>query len=171
MAVEFTHVGDIEELRAHLEGLGLSLGETEKNLVLKNPDQLIMWRDKGNLVGHAIWHPSNTRVHPDGEEREADDRLILETQLNVKGDFIELHQIWLDDNYRGRGYGSAFFDYFEEMVKRKGYKSIVYYADHPVARSICKKRGYLEAETIELDGITGEGGVYYILAKELEQGI
>ena len=168
MAVEFSHGGDVEELRVHLEGLGLNLGPTEERLITEKPERLIMWRDEGVLVGHTIWHASNTRVHPDGEPREVDDRRILEEELNIVGDFIELHEIWLGDDYRGRGYGSSFFDYFEEMVKKKGFNSIVYYADHPAARSICRKRGYSEAETIELDGITGERGLYYVLAKELE---
>ena len=168
MTVEFSHGGDVEELRDHLKGLGLSLGPTEERLIVENPERLIMWRDECVLVGHTIWHTSNTRVHPDGEPREADDRRILEEELNIVGDFIELHEIWLGDDYRGRGYGSSFFDYFEGMVKQKGFKSIVYYAGHPAARSICKKRGYCEAETIELDGITGERGLYYVLAKELE---
>ena len=168
MVVEFSHGGDVEEIRAHLEGLGLSLGLTEERLIIEKPERLIMWRDAGVLVGHTIWHASNTKVHPDGEPREADDRRILEEELNIVGDFIELHEIWLNDEYRGMGYGSYFFDYFEEMVVKKGFKSIVYYADHPAARSICRKRGYCEAETIELDGITGERGLYYVLAKELE---
>ena len=168
MAVEFSHGEDIMELREHLEGLGLSLGSTEERLIRENPERLIMWRDEGELVGHTIWHASNTRDHPNGEPREEDDKRILEESLHVVGDFIELHEIWLADDYRGRGYGSAFFDYFEDMVKRKGFKSIVYYADHPAARSICRKRGYNEAETVELDGITGERGLYYVLAKTLE---
>ena len=168
MTVEFTHGGDIEELRAHLEGLGLTLGATEERLVKEKPERLIMWRDNETLVGHTIWHASNTKVHPDGDAREEDDRHILENELDVVGDFIELHEIWLSDDYRGRGYGSAFFDYFEAMVKRKGFNAIVYYADHPAAMHICRKRGYREAHGVELDGITGEGGIYYVLAKELE---
>lgn len=168
MTVEFSHGGDIEELRKHLEGLGLTLGETEERLIRDNPDQLIMWRDEGKLVGHTIWHPSNTKVHPDGEEREAEDRKTLEKELNVVGDFIELHEIWLSDNHRGKGYGSAFFDYFEDMVKGKGFNAIVYYADHPAATYLCRKCGYREAYGLEIDGITGEGIKVYTFAKELE---
>lgn len=106
MTVEFSHGGDIEELRVHLEGLGLGLGLTESRLIEENPDHLIMWRDVGVLVGHTIWHPSNAKVHPDGEEREAEDRRILEEELSVVGDFIELHEIWLSDDHRGKGYGA-----------------------------------------------------------------
>jgi GNAT superfamily N-acetyltransferase len=168
MTVKFSQGGDTEELHNHLVGLGLSLGPTEEQLISEKPERLIIWRNEGVLVGHAIWHASNTKFHPDGEPREIDDMRILEESLRVVGDFIELHEIWLSDDYRGRGYGSAFFDYFEDLVKRKGYNSIVYYADHLAARRICRKRGYVEAETIELDGITGNPGVYYVLAKELE---
>lgn len=167
MPAEFSHGGEIKELRAYLEGLGLKLGPTEEKLIRENPERLIMWRDGDALVGHTIWHASNTKVHPDGEPREEDDRRILEKELNIVGDFIELHEIWLSDDYRGRGYGSLFFDYFEEMVKRKCFRAIVYYADHPAAMNICRKRGYREAYGVELDGITGESGLYYVLAKEL----
>jgi GNAT superfamily N-acetyltransferase len=163
----FSHGGDIEELRAHLKSLGLSLSPTEERLITEKPERLILWRDDGVLVGHAIWHTSNTKVHPDGTPREPDDKHILEDELGVKGDFIELHEIWLSDTYRGRGYGSKFFEYFEEMVKEKGYNSIVYYADHPAAMKICLKRGYREAYGVELDGITGTRSRYYVLAKEL----
>ncbi len=86
MTVEFRHGGDVEELRQHLETHGLSLDPTERRLVTENPEQLIMWRDEGVLVGHTIWHASNTRVHPDGEEREVEDRRILEKELHVVGD-------------------------------------------------------------------------------------
>jgi len=165
--VEFTHGGNIEELRAHLENLGLSLGETEENLITEKPERLIMWREDGELVGHTIWHASNTREHPNGDPREPEDKHILEEELGIKGDFIELHEIWLADTYRGRGFGSAFFKYFEDMVREKGYDSIVYYADHPAAMSICLKRGYSQAYGVELDGITGERSRYYVLAKRL----
>ena len=165
--VTFSHGGDVKELRAHLESLGLSLGPTEERLITEKPERLILWREDGALVGHAIWHASNTKVHPDGKPRNAEDRHILEDELGVEGDFIELHEIWLSDTYRGRGYGSEFFKCFEDMVKEKGYHTIVYYADHPAAMSICLKRGYREAYGVELDGITGERSRYYVLAKEL----
>ena len=165
--VTFTHGGNIEELRKHLEKLGLTLGATEERLIRENPDQLILWREGDTLVGHTIWHPSNTKQHPDGKPREEDDRHVLEDELGVEGDFVELHEIWLADDHRGRGYGSAFFEYFEDMVQQRGYDSIVYYADHPAAMTICMKRGYTQAYGVELDGITGERSRYYVLAKRL----
>jgi GNAT superfamily N-acetyltransferase len=166
--VTFTHGGDIEELRAHLESMGLSLGENEERLIRENPERLILWRDNGELVGHTIWHVSNTSEHPDGTIRELEDRRILEDELKVEGKFIELHEIWLRDTHRGKGHGSEFFDYIEEMVDEKGYDYIVYYADHPAALSICLSRGYSYAYGIEFDGITGERARYYVLSKRLE---
>ena len=164
--VTFSHGGDIEELRAYLEALGLDLGPTEERLIREKPERLIMWRENGKLVGHTIWHASNTKEHQEGNPRDPEDIQILEEELGVIGDFIELHEIWLSDTHRGRGYGSQFFEYFEEMAKEKGFKAIVYYADHPAAMSICFKRGYKHAFGVELDGITGERARYYVLAKQ-----
>jgi GNAT superfamily N-acetyltransferase len=165
--VEFIPGGSVEELRKHLVSLGLRLGETEERLITERPERLILWRDNGVLVGHAIWHVSNTKSHPDGSPRESEDRRILEEELKVEGDFVELHEIWLSDDHRGMGYGFKFFEYFENMMKGMGYHAIVYYADHPAALSICMRRGYRYAYGVELDGITGERARYYVLAKEL----
>ncbi len=165
--VSFNHGGEILELKEYCEALGLTLGETEKQLINEKPERLIMWREADKLVGHAIWHVSDTRNHPDGSPREYDDRRILEEELGVKGNFIELHEIWLSDTYRGRGYGSEFFEYFEKMVREKGYQVIVYYADHPAALKICLNRGYQVSYGVELDGVTGERTRYYVLAKQV----
>lgn len=166
--VTFTHGGSIAELRTHLESLGLTLGETEERLIRETPERLILWRENGELVGHTIWHRSNTQQHPDGTPRETEDKRILEEELGVRGEFIELHEIWLADTHRGRGYGTRFFEYFEKMVRNKGVKAIVYYADHPAALGICLSRGYSQAYGVELDGITGMRARYYVLAKHLE---
>jgi hypothetical protein len=159
--------GSVDELREHMARMGFRLGETELRLVTERPERLILWRDGDRVVGHTIWHESNTKTHPDGEPREEEDRRILEEELDVEGDFVELHEIWLGDESRGRGYGHSFFDYFESMVGAMGFRYIVYYADHPAALAICRGRGYREAYGVELDGIDGGGGVFYVLAKEL----
>jgi len=52
-----------------------------------------------------------------------------------------LREIWLRKKYRGKGYGKRFF---EEFIRRRDYGSIVYYADHPAAITICRQRGYKE---------------------------
>ena len=167
MTFEFVHGCEIEELGEYFKRIGLTIGETERRLITENSERLIVWRENGIIVGHSIWHSSNTKVHPDGEPREPDDRRILEDELGVKGDFIELREIWLSEETRGKGYGKQFFDYFENMVRQKEYRSIVYYADHPAAMSICRRRGYNEAYGLELDGITGQRSTFYVLSHSL----
>lgn len=167
MTIEFVHGCEIEELEGYFKRIGLLFGETERRLITENPDRLIVWRENGTIIGHTIWHSSNTHVHPDGTPRELDDRHILEDELGVEGDFIELHEIWLSEETRGKGYGKQFFDYFENMVRQKGYPSIVYYADHPAAMSICRRRGYKEAHGVEFNGITGQRSTFYVLSLTL----
>ncbi|MFX1517088.1 MAG: hypothetical protein ACFFC6_12370, partial [Promethearchaeota archaeon] len=59
------------------------------------------------------------------------------------------------------GYGEEFFEYFEEFIGEKGFKSIVYYADHPAALAICRNRGYQEAFY--------EGLNWYVFGKSVHQ--
>ena len=61
-----------------------------------------------------------------------------------KKNFVELHEIWLIKEYRGKGYGDMFHAFFEKSMKKKGYSDIVFYADHPAAVAICRKHGYEE---------------------------
>ena len=167
LTIEFMQGCEIEELEEYFNRIGVALGEIERRLIKEKSERLIVWRENGVIIGHSIWHSSNTRFHPDGEPREEDDRDILENVLEVRGDFIELHEIWLSNMARGKGYGKQFFDFFEDMVKQKGYRSIVYYADHPAALSICRSRGYREAHGVELDGITGQRSTFYVLSLTL----
>ena len=62
-----------------------------------------------------------------------------------KEDFVELHEVWLRQKYRGKGYGRQLFEFFEGFLRERGYSSFVYYADHPAAIAICRKRRYKEA--------------------------
>ena len=75
-----------------------------------------------------------------------------------KGNIVELHEIWLRKKYRGKGYGSRFFEFFEGFIGKKGCDSIVYYADHPAAIAICRKReykeGFLEKERMQVFCLT-----------------
>jgi GNAT superfamily N-acetyltransferase len=168
MPVSFSHGGDIEELRSYLNRIGLTLGSTEEKLIQEKKERLIIWKDEDEIIGHSIWHISNSKKHPDGEPREENDRNLLEKKLKVIGDFIELHEIWLSNDHRGRGYGTRFFEYFENMIKRKGYNIIVYYANHPAALAICRNRGYKEAFGVELDGMNGKTNRFYVLAKKFD---
>ena len=65
--------------------------------------------------------------------------------LGPKKEFIELHELWLREPYRQRGYGKLIFDFFEDFVQKKGHDCIVYYAFHPAAIKLCRERGYKEA--------------------------
>lgn len=167
MALRFIHGYPLDRFREYYRDIAGELGETEHRLVSEDPDRLIVWLDGDEIVGHAIWHSSDTAAHPGGEPREDEDRRILEDDLGVRGVFVELHEVWLRETSRGRGHGSAFFAYFESMAKGRGFKRIVYYADHPAALAICRARGYREAWGVELDGMRGQGGRFSVLAKEL----
>jgi GNAT superfamily N-acetyltransferase len=114
------------------------------NVVVKDPSQLIAWRENDKIVGHAVWHESNTEEHRKADPRDKEDREALEKLLGRKKDFVELHEIWLIKEYRGKGYGEMFHDFFEKFMKDKGYSNIVFYAHHPAAVAICRKHGYRE---------------------------
>jgi GNAT superfamily N-acetyltransferase len=138
------------------------MGSAEEEIVKESPERLIVWKEENEILGHAIWHPSDTETHPDGSQREEDDREILLELLGGPAAFVELHEIWLLEEHRGKGYGEAFFDFFEDMMTEKGFRHIVYYADHPAALAICRRRGYREAHGVELDGRT-----FYVLTLDL----
>jgi GNAT superfamily N-acetyltransferase len=109
-----------------------------------NFPQLILWRENGKIVGHAVWHESNTEEHRKGVPRDKEDREALEKLLGGKKNFVELHEIWLIKEYRGKDYGEKFHGFFEKLMKGKGYSDIVFYAHHPAAVAICRKHGYKE---------------------------
>ena len=152
---------DLEEFRRYWKrnGYGGDLDDLTKK-VIKDPSQLIVWRENDEIVGHAVWHETNTDEHRKGDPRDKEDREVLEKLLGGKKDFVELHEIWLMKEYRGKGFGKRFFEFFEEFIRNKGYDSIVYYADHPAALAICRQRGYEE------DYLTGESlYVFYLSLK------
>jgi len=158
---------DLEEFKRYYKINGYAgelgtgdLGITEEKIVTKNPSHLIVWRENNKIIGHSIWHETNTEEHRKGEPRDKEDREILEKLLGGKKDFVELHEIWLMKEYRGKGYGKRFFDFFEEFVRNRGYDSIVYYADHPAAITICRQRGCKE------DYLTGEAEYVFYFSLE-----
>jgi GNAT superfamily N-acetyltransferase len=119
------------------------------NVVVKDKSQLIVWRDNDKIVGHSVWHESNTQEHRKGDARDKEDREALEKLLGGKKDFVELHEIWLIKEYRGKGYGEMFHSFFEKSMKDKNYSDIVFYANHPSAVAICRKHGYKEGGYLE----------------------
>ncbi|MDH5374884.1 MAG: GNAT family N-acetyltransferase [Candidatus Bathyarchaeota archaeon] len=142
---------DSEEFKEYYKRNGFAgeqgtgeLGITEEKIVTQDPSHLIVWRENNEIIGDAIWHETNTEEHRKGVPRDKEDKEILEKLLGGKKDFVELHEVWLMKEYRGRGYGKKFFVFFEEFMRNRGFDSIVYYADHPAALAICRKRGYKE---------------------------
>ncbi len=126
------------------QGTG-ELGITEEKIISQDPAHLIVWRENNEIIGDAIWHETSTDEHRRGVPRDREDREVLRKLCGGKKDnLVELHEIWLMKEYRGRGYGRKFFDFFEEFTRRKGFDSFVYYADHPAALTICRERGYKE---------------------------
>jgi len=134
-----------EEFREYWSGNGYD-GNLDHllNIVVKDRSQLIVWRENDKIVGHAVWHESNTEEHRKGDPREKEDTEALKKLLGGKKDFVELHEIWLIKEHRGKGYGNMFHDFFEKFMKDKGYSDVVFYAYHPAAVSICRKHGYKE---------------------------
>jgi len=146
--VRFVEGCDFEEFSRHLTKIGqyTAKGALEwlKGLMDSKHLNLIVFRENNEIIGHAIWHETNTQEHRKGEPREKEDREALEKLLGEKKDFVELHEIWLIEEYRGRGYGKVFFAFFEGLMKNRGYYDVVFYADHPAALAIFRKRGYEE---------------------------
>jgi GNAT superfamily N-acetyltransferase len=101
-----------------------------------------VWRENNEIIGNAIWHETSTDEHRKGVPRDREDREILRKLLGgKKNNLVELHEVWLKEEYRGKGYGTRFFDFFEEFIRKKGYDSFVYYAEHPDALAVCRRRG------------------------------
>ena len=137
---------DLEEFKRYYRRNGYADGDLEHLIkkVIKDSSQLIVWRKNDKIVGHAVWHESNTKEHRKGDPRDQEDTEALEKFLSAKKNFVELHEIWLMKEHRGKGYGKRFFEFFEEYMKSRGYDQIIYYADHPAAIAICRKRGCKE---------------------------
>ena len=113
--------------------------------MVKNPNQLIVWKEKEKIVGHAIWHESNTEVHrKGGHSRNKDDSEALEKLLGGKKSFVELHEWWLIEKCRGKGCGNEFLNFFETYMKSIGYSDLVFYADHPAALAAFRQHRYKE---------------------------
>ena len=99
---------DIEELREYWSRSGYD-GDLDHllNVVIKDPTQLIVWKDNGRIVGHAIWHESNTEEHRKGDPRNKEDREALRKLLGKEKDFVELHEIWLIKEVEERAMGMS----------------------------------------------------------------
>jgi len=143
-------------------------GEDEIYWVKENPSHLIVLREENRIIGHAIWHPSNSREHQPGDSREEEDTRLIEELLGGKGDFVELHELWLTKENRGKGYGNKLLDFFEQFIKSKGHNSVIFYAYNPAAISLCQKREYKGIFGYESTGVEGKMETMYIFHISLE---
>lgn len=141
---------DLKELREYWNRSGYDENlDYLLNVVIRDTTQLIVWKENNKVVGHAIWHESNIKEHRKDAPRDKEDKEALERLLRKKKDFIELHEWWLIEKYRGKGYGNEFLDFFETYMKSKGHVDLVFYADHPAALAAFRKHGYEEGEYLE----------------------
>jgi GNAT superfamily N-acetyltransferase len=138
----------LDNLHNYFRKLGITdvkfgeLGPTEESIIKKDPSHLIVWRENKQIIGHAVWHETNIDEFNDPADKEF--REALERLLGKKRQFIELHEVWLKEEHREKGYGKRFFEFFENFLKKRGCNSIVYYTENPAAIVICRKRGYKE---------------------------
>lgn len=106
---------DLEKFRTYYRTCGRGeLGTREEELVRENPDHLIIWEKDSQILGHAIWHESNVEEHKKNDPRDENDKKILKQLLEREIEFIELHELWLKEENRNKGYGKLFFEFFEE---------------------------------------------------------
>jgi len=130
--------------------------------IMKLKSELIVWKENEKIVGHAVWHESNTEEHRKGFPRDKEDSEALKKLLGKKKDFVELHEWWLIKKCRGKGYGNQFLDFFEAYMKSKEYADLVFYGDHPAALAAFKRHGYREGGYLK-------GPKEYIFYHSLEQ--
>jgi GNAT superfamily N-acetyltransferase len=162
-----------EEFKRHLRRIEFYKDEDElkklEAFIKAKLFNLIVWKADDEVIGHAIWHESNTEEHRRGDPRDKEDHEILEKLLGGKKDFVELHEVWLIKEQRGKGYGKEFFEFFEQFIRKRGYDSIVYYAYHPAAIAICRQRRYREAYGVEEIGLEGEKQTCYVFYLSLKK--
>ncbi len=138
------------------------LGDDETRHIMRDPDHLIVWVEKSEVIGHAIWHETTTDEMVPGDPRSEPDKAALrELFEGATGNLVELHEVWLRTEHRGNGYGRRFFEFFEDFAGQRGYAGIVYYTDTPAAIALCRKTGYREAP----EPLEGEG--WYVFARRL----
>lgn len=150
----YTANGELEKLKAQL-------GSKQLNL--------IVFRENNEIIGHALWHETNTDEHRKGDSRDKEDKEILHGFFGEKKDFVELHELWLTTEHRGKGYGKLFFNFFEEYMRNKGYDSVIYYAFDPAAVGICRQRGYKEAYGVKEAGPYGNIETMYVFYIQLRK--
>lgn len=136
------------------------LGPIEEKIFTDDPSHCILWIENQEILGHVLWHECSTSEHRREDPRDQTDREILESLFGKNQNLIEFHEVWLREQYRGNRHGRKMFEFLEEFIFKKGFKNIVYYADHPAALAICKNRGYKE--------VYDDKSKWYVLGKSME---
>lgn len=171
--MRFVEGCDFKEFSKYLAKIGQYTAEGElaklKAFIDSKLFNLIVFREKNEIIGHAIWHETNTEEHRKGDPRDKEDKEILRGFFGSKKDFVELHELWLTKEHRGKGYGKRFFDFFEKHIRHKGYDSIIYYAFDSAAIAICRHRGYKEAYGIKEAGPYGKLQTCYVFYLQLRK--
>jgi len=105
--MRFVESCDFEEFSRYLAKIGqyVADGELEKLRAFINSNllNLIVFREKDEIIGHAIWHETNTEEHRKGDPRDKKDKEILLGFFGEKKKFVELHELWLTKEHRGKG--------------------------------------------------------------------
>jgi GNAT superfamily N-acetyltransferase len=142
--MRFVEGCDFQEFSRYLARIGQYVAEGELERLKRSLESgrfnLIVFRENSDIIGHVIWHETNTEEHRKGDPRDKEDREILQGFMGKEKDFVELHELWLTEEHRGKGYGKRFFDFFEDYMRRKSYDSLVHYAFDPAAVAILKGR-------------------------------
>ncbi len=171
--MRFVEGCDFQEFSRYLARLGQYTANGELERLRRYLDNgifnLIVFRENDEIIGHAIWHETNTEEHRKGDPREKEDKEILHTFMGKKKDFIELHELWVTKEHRRKGYGKQFFDFFEDYITQRDCDSIVYYAFDPAAVAICRKRGYKEAYGLKETGPYGTIETMYVFYLKLRK--
>lgn len=122
----------------------VGLGEDERNHIKRNPEHLIIWMDKDEIVGHTVWHETSTEEMIPGDPRE-DSKILRDFFGERRDNLVELHEVWLQPKYRRMGFGKQFFSFFAGFARERGFNGIVYYTDDPGGIALCRSMGYKEA--------------------------
>ncbi len=162
MTVIFELGCDISEFRQYYKTVRGELTQLEIKLIEQNPEHLIVWRKNNVIVGHTFWHEASTDEHRKGSPRDKEDKVILRKLFDGKMEFVELHEVWLKKEHRGKGYGTQFFDFFEDFMRTKQHNEIVYYAYNPAALALCRNRGYQEICCLHQPGFEGTMETTYL---------
>ena len=162
MTVSFELGCSIPEFEQYYKTVQENPSGVEMRLLKENPEHLIIWREDSEIVGHAVWHKASTDEHRKGDPRKAEDKAILRGLFGGKRELVELHEVWLKKEHRGKGYGRLFFAFFENFMREKQQTEIAYYADHPTALAICRSRGYKEGCCLENLGFEGKIETTYV---------